>query len=123
MVAIQQPLQRSDNLPCDNDRMRDKDDMKGDRTASERQDPMRPARSGVLYSPKFWIGAVLAILFVVFIAENHDLVTVHFIFFTKDSYLIWVMLLCGVIGFVVGWLWGRPHRVEEKHRGKDAKKD
>jgi len=72
----------------------------------------------MLDSPKFWVGMTLVILFAVFVAQNRTLVEVNFIFFSKKSYLIWVMLICGVLGFVVGWLWGRPRRVEAKRRRK-----
>jgi len=81
------------------------------------------ANGGIMRSPKFWLGATLAIVFLVFVAQNHDKVPVHYVFFTKDSYLIWVMLGCGIIGFVVGWLWGRPARVISKRSRKDRKGD
>jgi len=72
----------------------------------------------MLDSPKFWVGMILVILFAVFVAQNHKTVQVDYIFFMKESYLIWVMLICGVLGFVVGWLWGRPRRVDAKRRRK-----
>lgn len=78
-------------------------------------------KGGLTRSPKFWLGAALAVVFLIFVGQNHDKVPVHYVFFTKDSYLIWVMVGCGVIGFVVGWLWGRPARVMSKRNLKDRK--
>jgi len=67
------------------------------------------------------VGTGLTVVFLVFAVQNHDTVRVHYVFFDKESYLIWVMLGCSVIGFVVGWLWGRPARVTSK-RSKKARK-
>ena len=89
---------------------------------SKRSEAAGPApKGGLTRSPKFWLGTVLTVLFLVFVAQNHGKVPVHYVFFEKDSYLIWVMLGCGVIGFVVGWLWGRPARVMSKRKMKDRK--
>jgi uncharacterized integral membrane protein len=78
-------------------------------------------REGVTRRPKFWVGAGFAAVLLVFAVQNHDLVLVHYVFFDHESYLIWVMLGCGVIGFVVGWLWGRPARVRSKRSRKGKK--
>ena len=52
-----------------------------------------------------WItGGILAILFGVFIAQNSRQVKVDFVFFSAHIRLIWVFLLCGVIGGVISRL-------------------
>ena len=79
------------------------------------------SKNGFARSPKFWLGAALTAVFLVFVAQNHDKVPVHYVFFTKDSYLIWAMLGCEIIGFAVGWLWGRPARVISKRSRKGQK--
>ncbi len=96
------------------------------RNGATGNDGGRPTpKRGITHSPKFWLGAALAIVFLVFVGQNHDKVPVHYVFFTKDSYLIWVMVGCGMIGFVVGWLWGRPARVIAKRgrKGRKGRKD
>lgn len=37
-------------------------------------------------------------IFGVFVAQNSDKVPVNFVFFTANVRLIWVFLICGVIG-------------------------
>lgn len=50
---------------------------------------------------KWVLAGILAILFGVFIAQNSDPVPVDFVFFSANIRLIWVFLLCGVIGGIV----------------------
>ena len=50
----------------------------------------------------------LAILLIVFIIQNSKRVPIDFVFFTRQSRLIWVMLACAIIGGIVGYLVGRP---------------
>jgi uncharacterized integral membrane protein len=50
---------------------------------------------------KWVIAGILAILFGVFIAQNSIEVEVHFVFFKAGIRLIWVFLLCGVIGGII----------------------
>ena len=47
------------------------------------------------------IGGVLAILFGVFIAQNADEVKIDFIFFSARVRLIWLFLICAVLGAVI----------------------
>jgi len=96
--------------------MEHRDDVRGNGKREARTGPT-PKRH-MLDSPKFWLGVVLVVLFAVFVAQNRTLVEVNYVFFSKKSYLIWVMLICGVLGFVVGWLWGRPRRADAKRPRK-----
>lgn len=47
------------------------------------------------------IGGVLAILFGVFIAQNADEVKIDFIFFSASVRLIWLFLICAVLGAII----------------------
>lgn len=64
--------------------------------------PPEPDREGITAAEIRWIvGGIIAILFGVFIAQNADPVRVQFVFFTAEVRLIWVFLICAVIGAVI----------------------
>ena len=52
---------------------------------------------------------LIAIL-ILFIVWNAHKVRVSFVFFTTGIGLIWVMLVCAVLGGIVGFVIGRPGR-------------
>jgi uncharacterized integral membrane protein len=53
-----------------------------------------------------WLAVVVAIAVLVFIilliAENSHRVKVHYVFGTSNTRLIWLIIVCGVLG----WCWG-----------------
>ena len=58
--------------------------------------------TGLTKSEIRWIiGAVIAILFGVFIAQNADRTDIDFLFFSVRMRLIWIFLICAVLGAVV----------------------
>lgn len=64
--------------------------------------PPEPEREGLTAAEVRWIvGGILAILFGVFIAQNADPVDVQIVFFSAKVRLIWVFLICAVIGAVI----------------------
>jgi len=75
---------------------------------------MRLRRQGIdaetreTFQPRLWLivaGLVLIGAWVVaFIAENNKRVTVHFVLFSAETSVIWVMLLTLAIGLVAGLL-------------------
>ena len=73
------------------------------------------------------IGGVLAILFGVFIAQNAREVKIDFVFFSANVRLIWLFLICAVLGAVIDRLlqrrgllpMTRRKRKEEQRRAKD----
>jgi len=66
------------------------------------EQPGQPQREGITAGEIRWIvGGILAILFGVFIAQNADNVQVEFVFFSARVRLIWVFLICAVIGAVL----------------------
>ena len=73
------------------------------------------------------IGGILAILFGIFIAQNAREVKIDFVFFSANVRLIWLFLICAVIGAVIDRLlqrrgllpMTRRKRKEEQRRAKD----
>jgi uncharacterized integral membrane protein len=60
------------------------------------------------FQPRLWFivgGLVLIVAYIVaFVAENTKSVTVHFVFYSAHTSVIWVILLSLVIGLVGGVL-------------------
>lgn len=61
----------------------------------------RPQRKFTKTEAKWLFAGILVILFGVFIAQNSNEVKVDFVFFSARIRLIWVFLLCGVIGMIL----------------------
>jgi uncharacterized integral membrane protein len=89
---------------------------------------MRLRRQGIdpetreTFQPRLWLivaGLVLIGAWVVaFIAENNKQVTVHFVLFSAETSVIWVMILTLVIGVVGGLLLSQlTRRRSRKQRG------
>jgi uncharacterized integral membrane protein len=53
---------------------------------------------------------VIAVIFIAFVVQNAQPVNVHFLLFSLDIRLIWVIFGCGVLGGVAGYLIGRPDK-------------
>jgi len=74
------------------------------------------------------VGLVLLVLFVIFVSLNSDSVPVHFIFVETSTPLVWVFLVCALIGALVAFLLGRAGRrssrkyIKELERRLDAGK-
>lgn len=56
------------------------------------------------------VGLVLLVLFVIFVSSNSDSVQVDFIFFETRTPLVWVFLVCALVGGLVAYLLGRSGR-------------
>src|SRR5262249_61076982 len=63
------------------------------------------------FQPRLWLAVVGLVLIgayiVAFIAKNNKHVTVHFVLFSADTSVIWVILLTLAIGFLGGGLFSR----------------
>ncbi len=86
----------------------------GERAQHMRElDKARRSRLG-----KIVVALVLVVLFILFIIRNSKPVSesngVDFVFVTADARLIWVFLVCGLIGGMVGYLLGRPSKVHRR---------
>jgi uncharacterized integral membrane protein len=53
---------------------------------------------------------VIAIVFITFVLQNAEPVNVHFLLFSLDIRLIWVIFGCGMLGGAAGYLIGRPDK-------------
>jgi uncharacterized integral membrane protein len=71
------------------------------------------------FQPRLWaiVVALIAIAayIVAFVAENNSRVTLHFVFLTTHTSVIWLILLSLVIGIVGGLLLSQLYR---RRRGK-----
>ena len=72
------------------------------------------------FQPRLWaiVVALIAIVayIVAFVAENNSRVTLHFVFFTTHTSVIWLILLSLAIGIVGGLLLSQLYR---RRRGKN----
>jgi uncharacterized integral membrane protein len=80
-----------------------------DRPSPEPTAPGPPQRDRVIVV-KVIIGLVILILFIVFVAQNSQPVTVNFVFGDTRVRLIWVFVACALIGGLIAYLLGRPGR-------------
>ena len=75
------------------------------------------------FQPKLWlvlIGLALIVVYVVaFIAENNKHVTVHFVLFSANTSVIWLILLSVGIGLLVGLLVSQL----ERRRGRKQRRE
>lgn len=78
------------------------------RADSEWQVAERKRRNALLV--RVVIGLVLLVLFVIFVSLNSHSVRVHFVFFETRAPLVWVFLICALIGGLVAFLLGRTGR-------------
>jgi uncharacterized membrane protein YciS (DUF1049 family) len=69
-----------------------------------------PSREGDGLSPKFWLGLVIVVLAVTFIALNRDDATVSFVVFDAETSLWVALATSAALGFAGGWLIGRRRR-------------
>ena len=53
---------------------------------------------------------LILIVFVVFVLQNAEAVPVELLFFSLNIRLIWVIVGCGVLGGVAGYVIGRPEK-------------
>jgi uncharacterized integral membrane protein len=62
---------------------------------------LRQTRHGGLWAATLGAIAVLVYL-ILLIVENSHSVTVHYVFGTSHTRLIWLIIVCGLLG----WVWG-----------------
>jgi uncharacterized integral membrane protein len=72
---------------------------------------------------KLLVALFISIVLIVFIIKNSERVPIHYVFFTANNRLIWVMLACAILGGVVGYLIGRPGKQVRLRHPKDKDKD
>ena len=72
------------------------------------------------FQPRLWLivaglAAIIAYL-VAFVAENNKSVKVHFVFYTGQTSVIWLVLLSLVVGLVAGLLLSQLERRRRRHQ-------
>ena len=72
------------------------------------------------FQPRLWLivaglAAIVAYL-VAFVAENNKSVKVHFVFYTGQTSVIWLVLLSLAIGLVAGLLLSQLERRRRRHQ-------
>ncbi|MGH2693005.1 MAG: LapA family protein [Actinomycetota bacterium] len=96
---------------------REPDRPGADRPAREPQDTAKPSgwevaerkrRNGLVI--RLVMGLILLVLFVIFVSLNSESVPVHFVFFETRTPLVWVFLICALVGGLVAFLLGRSGR-------------
>jgi lipopolysaccharide assembly protein A len=83
----------------------------------EHQDQLRRVRQTRL--AKAIVILTLLVLLAIFVIKNSHPVAINYVFLTRDTRLIWIMLACAVVGFVIGYLVGRPGKAFRFHDEND----
>src|SRR5438132_5021585 len=92
-------------------------------TPASGSNPIPGSSSGSSASPetrrgaKAVVGALVLVLLIVFVIRNSQRVSVDFILIQGHFRLIWVIVICSILGGVVGYLLGRPSRGRHQRSG------
>ena len=89
-----------------------------DQSPMEHEHQLRRARQGRI--AKFLVALFLVVVFVVFIVQNSKRTRIDYVFFHRDTRLIWIMLACAILGGVAGFLVGRPGKQVRLRKRKDT---
>ena len=55
---------------------------------------------------KIWVTAILAVLLLIFVVQNSGAHKIRFLFWQKSVSLSLALIAVGVVGFIIGLLWG-----------------
>jgi uncharacterized integral membrane protein len=69
-------------------------------------------RSGI--APRWIVAGVGALLLIIFALQNAERVDVDFLVFDAQVRVVVVIVVSALLGFAVGWLVGRPSRMQRK---------
>jgi len=68
------------------------------------------------------VAALVLVLLIVFVVRNSQRVSVDFIVTQGHFRLIWVIVICSILGAIVGYLLGRPPK-RARHQRKGGSGD
>jgi uncharacterized integral membrane protein len=104
-------MRREDDLGHEDRDGRDTrpDDVRGDR-------PPPAGHSGI--APRQVLIAIFALLLIVFAVANFKPVQVNFLVFQTRARVITVVAVAGALGFLIGYLVGRPTREQRRYLRK-----
>ena len=88
----------------------------GGDTAFEQERRLQRARQARV--AKLLVALFIAIILIVFIVQNSTPTRIDYVFFHRETRLIWIMLTCAVLGGIVGYLVGRPGKQVHLRRKK-----
>ncbi len=99
--------------------MRRDDDMDPgeQRNLEGRRDPIDVPSSGISFRQV--VIAVLVVLLVAFAIANFERVQVSFLLFDTQARVITVIAVAAGLGFVIGYVVGRPNREQRKRLAKN----
>jgi len=75
-----------------------------------------PGAEGHRRGAKALVAALVLILLIVFVIRNSQRVSIDFILSTGHPRLIWLIVVCTLIGGAVGYFLGRPAGRSRRHR-------
>lgn len=78
----------------------------------DRGGPGAAPRSGV--SPRWIVAGIGIVVLLIFALQNSERIDVDFLVFDTQARVVVVILVSALIGFVVGWLIGRPSRAQRR---------
>jgi len=84
----------------------------------DRERSIRRARQARV--AKLLVALFITIVLIVFIVQNSTRTRIDYVFFHRNTRLIWIMLTCAVLGGIVGYLVGRPGKQVRLRRDKKA---
>ena len=74
--------------------------------------PETVPRSGI--RPRWIVAGIVAVALLIFAIQNSERVDVDFLVFDAQVRVVAVIVVSAALGFVVGWLLGRPSRAQRK---------
>src|SRR6266446_2507902 len=92
-------------------------------TPASGSNPIPGSSSGSSASPdsrrgaKALVAALVLVLLIVFVIRNSQRVSVDFILTKGHFRLIWVIVICSILGGIVGYVLGRPSRGRHQRSG------
>jgi uncharacterized integral membrane protein len=92
----------------------------GERARTDQERQLRRARQGRV--AKLVTVLAVVIILVIFIVANSQPVKVDYVFVDGRPRLIWVMLVCALLGGIIGYAIGRPGKELRRKAGQEPKR-
>lgn len=96
-----------------------RDDERGSDPAAERERALALEKNRRSQGGKLILVLSITVLLMLFAVQNSESTRLSFLWFEFQPPLIWVIVVVGLAGALVGYLVGRPNR-EYRRRARDA---